>query len=314
MLSLWKLRVGAEAYYLSQVARGLDDYYTGDGETEGRWFGTGAEHPQPARRRHRRRPSSDPRRARPPAPDSRRTARRSAPSRTGARIRPDVLGTEVGVGDVRIRRPDRPRRDRRSHRHAVEDAMAWLEREACFVRRGSNNRDPSTAPFEQWGTRRLPGAGFIAAGFRHRTSRAGDPQLHTHVLVANLTRGPDGRWSALDGQALYRSKLAAGVVFQTALRNETDPATRRRWRPVHDHVADIAGIPQKVLTHFSKRRNEIEGRTRTHGPDPDRGCSRRALSPPARRRSRSTRTPSTRRWRDDGATIGFGAEDIDRLV
>ena len=42
MLSLWKLRVGAEAYYLSQVARGIDDYYSGSGESEGRWLGTGS--------------------------------------------------------------------------------------------------------------------------------------------------------------------------------------------------------------------------------------------------------------------------------
>ncbi len=42
MLSLWKLRVGAEAYYLGQVARGLDDYYIGGSETRGRWIGTGA--------------------------------------------------------------------------------------------------------------------------------------------------------------------------------------------------------------------------------------------------------------------------------
>ena len=41
----------------------------------------------------------------------------------------------------------------------------------------------------EWGTRRLPGGGFVAARFRHRTSRAGDPQLHWHVLVANMTRG-----------------------------------------------------------------------------------------------------------------------------
>ncbi len=42
MLSLWKLRVGAESYYLSQVAQGLDDYYTGRGEMPGRWLGNAA--------------------------------------------------------------------------------------------------------------------------------------------------------------------------------------------------------------------------------------------------------------------------------
>ena len=39
MLSLWKLRVGVEAYYLAQVASGLDEYYTGAGEAIGRWTG-----------------------------------------------------------------------------------------------------------------------------------------------------------------------------------------------------------------------------------------------------------------------------------
>ena len=42
MLSLWKLRVGAENYYLSQVANGLEDYYTGRGEMPGRWLGAAA--------------------------------------------------------------------------------------------------------------------------------------------------------------------------------------------------------------------------------------------------------------------------------
>ena len=42
MLSLWKLRVGVEEYYLAQVASGLDDYYTGAGEAVGEWTGGGA--------------------------------------------------------------------------------------------------------------------------------------------------------------------------------------------------------------------------------------------------------------------------------
>ena len=36
---MWKLRVGSEAYYLSRVASGLEDYYTGQGEVAGRWVG-----------------------------------------------------------------------------------------------------------------------------------------------------------------------------------------------------------------------------------------------------------------------------------
>ncbi len=110
----------------------------------------------------------------------------------------------------------------------------------------------------EFGTRRLPGAGFVAAGFRHRTSRAGDPQLHSHVLVANLTRGPDGRWSALDGQAVYRSRRAAGAVYDTAVRAELTRRLGVGWVLNQRGDGEIAGIPRRVLRLFSKRRNEIE--------------------------------------------------------
>jgi hypothetical protein len=63
---------------------------------------------------------------------------------------------------------------------AVTEALAWLEREACFVRRGSNNRAVARSHPEEVGTRRMVAAGFVAAQFRHRTSRLGDPHLHWH--------------------------------------------------------------------------------------------------------------------------------------
>ena len=63
------------------------------------------------------------------------------------------------------------------------------------------------------------GEGFVAAAYRHRLSRAGDPQLHTHVVAANLTRA-DGRYTSLDAHALYEHKSAAGAVYRAVLRAE----------------------------------------------------------------------------------------------
>ena len=313
MLSLWKLRVGAEAYYLGQVARGLDDYYIGGSETRGRWIGAGAglldlaDHV-----------TSD---------DLRAVLAGLAPgtalSPNGTQIctwkgrvpgfdltfsAPKSVSVMYAFGDVLTRNDIVEALD-----CAVDEAMGWLEREACFVRRGSNNRDAKTAPFEQWGTRRLQAAGFIAAGFNHRTSRAGDPQLHTHVLVANLAKGPDGRWSALDGQALYRSKIAAGTVFQTALRNELSSRLGVEWLPVTGGVADIAGIPRKVLKHFSKRRNEIETELERTGRT---GAAAAADATLATRTVKLDIDQDTldETWRDDGATIDYGCDDIDQLL
>ena len=76
---------------------------------------------------------------------------------------------------------------------ALVEAVGWLGCEGCFVRRGTNKAENKQAWGDHWGTRRMVAAGFVAASFRHRTSRAGDPHLHWQVLVANMAQGIDGR-------------------------------------------------------------------------------------------------------------------------
>jgi len=183
----------------------VEDYYLGSGEAPGRWIGAGS-------------------------------ARLGLSGVVAARDLRAVLDGRcpaTGRSLIAIRRPDRlPGLDltfsapksvsllfalsdenvssavRNAHDAAVAQALGYLEREAGEVRRGKDGVD------------RLPGGGFVAAAFRHRTSRAGDPQLHTHVLVANMTRGADGRWSALDGRQLYLQAKTAGTLYQAALRYE----------------------------------------------------------------------------------------------
>jgi conjugative relaxase-like TrwC/TraI family protein len=91
-------------------------------------------------------------------------------------------------------------------------------------------------------------------------SRAGDPQLHAHVVVGNLTRAA-GRYAALDAHALYDHKSAAGAVYRAVLRGEV----RARlpwvgWRPAGRGLFEIEGVPEAVLRQFSQRRVEIEER------------------------------------------------------
>ena len=56
-----------------------------------------------------------------------------------------------------------------------------MQAQGCLTRRGHGGHEF------------VEGNGFLAAAYLHRTSRAWDPQLHTHVLIANATQGPDGR-------------------------------------------------------------------------------------------------------------------------
>jgi conjugative relaxase-like TrwC/TraI family protein len=103
---------------------------------------------------------------------------------------------------------------RAAHQAAVHEALGYLEREACRARRGHG------------GATVVEGRGFVAAAFEHRYSRAGDPLLHTHIVVANVAQGPDGRWTALDSRSLYRHSKTAGYFYQAALRAE--PTERLR--------------------------------------------------------------------------------------
>jgi conjugative relaxase-like TrwC/TraI family protein len=131
------------------------------------------------------------------------------------------------------------------HEAAVAEAVGYLDREACRARRGHG------------GASIVEGRGFVAAAFPHRSSRAGDPLLHTHVVIANATQGPDGRWTALDGRLLYRHSKTAGYVDQAALRAELQERLGLRWHAVERGTADAVGVPRRVIEHFSRRRAEI---------------------------------------------------------
>jgi conjugative relaxase-like TrwC/TraI family protein len=119
-------------------------------------------------------------------------------------------------------------------RHAaIRKVLGWLEQEAIGVRRGHNGVD------------RFRGSGITAAAFDHRTSREGDPQWHTHVLVQKATLGPDQRWSALDSRKLYAHAMTADRLYHAVLRAELTRRLDVRWRPVDQRsgAAEIEGIP-----------------------------------------------------------------------
>jgi conjugative relaxase-like TrwC/TraI family protein len=100
--------------------------------------------------------------------------------------------------------------------------------------------------------------GFVAAAFRYRTSRADDPLLHNHVLVANLARTcDDGVWRTLDSRKLFAHAKTAGVLYQAHLRHELTRRLGVAWQPVVNGHADIDGVDRQLIETFSQRRAAI---------------------------------------------------------
>ena len=104
---------------------------------------------------------------------------------------------------------------------------------------------------------RLPGV--VAIAYQHETSRAGDPHLHTHVLVPNRQARGDGKLVSIDGTSLYHEAKAAGVIYQATLRRELHRLLGLEWMPVDPQtgMAEIAGIDAKSIAAWSQRSSAL---------------------------------------------------------
>lgn len=172
-------------------------------------------------------------------------------------------------GDVEVRR-----NVVEAFEEATVEALSYLESVASSTRGASripvldeagepvtNDDGNPRYRVETWPIRTT---GYVAAWFTEFTSRADDPQLHTHVVVGNRVKGVDGVWRALDGRLLYRHKLSAGYVHEAELRSRLTRRLGVRWQQVERGMADIEGFTREQIMAFSQRRREIEAWQREH--------------------------------------------------
>jgi conjugative relaxase-like TrwC/TraI family protein len=188
-----------------------------------------------------------------------------------------------------------------AHEAAVDEALAYLERHAGHGLRGHQGGGQRPA--------RIGTDGLIAAAFTHRTSRADDPQLHTHVVVANLLHGTDGKWSAVDSRAMHLQARTAGCIYQAALRGELTRTLGVGWGPVRRGVAEVTGIGKPLRKEFSTRRQAIEDeldRTGTSG----RKAAQRAAYVTRTAKSHTPATSLLDSWAQRAAAVGHPADQV----
>ncbi|WP_324341576.1 MobF family relaxase [Baekduia sp.] len=293
MLSIGKVGGGAgdPRYYIDNVATGKDDYYTGDGEAQGQWEGRGAQG----------------RGLTGGVEDEQFLNLLTEPSTTATRPKtvlaydltfsaPKSVSVVYGIGDRTVSPVVRD-----AHDEAVREALGYLERHAAWTRRGADGRNL------------LRGDGLTVAAFRHRTSRAGDPQLHTHAVVSNATNA-EGRETALDGRALYAHQRTAGLLYQAALRRSLTEKLGVEWEPVRNGAAEISGIDDHVLKHFSRRSQEIRERLAQLGARSARAAEVAALET---RRAKDYNVPTDRlrqEWRARAAELGLDRRALDLVL
>jgi conjugative relaxase-like TrwC/TraI family protein len=216
---------------------------------------------------------------------------------------PKSVSVLFAVGDEDVRREVLD-----AHDAAVTAALGWIEDHAhCRYR----------VDGEIW---TVDADGLIAAAFRQHTSRAHDPQIHTHLVIANRVAAPDGRWLALDARTLKRDQRTMSALYAAGLRAELTTRLGVRWKVVENGLAEMADAPKAVLAEFSERTEQMKARRDEKlerfvdqiGRQPTRR-ERWALEREAAVDSRPTKTSADaadvrRRWCEQLEDLGFTPE------
>lgn len=292
-------------YYLSSTAKGdgqfsevkdLTSYYLESGSPAGKWFGSGLEgismnEGDPVKKRHARKlfdelrdPITGEALGRRPMSTQQTPAGATTPKGKLARSKREaVAGFDLTFSVPKsvsvlwaLADPTTQGNLYAAHQEAIDQTLKWLEAEVIQARSGHG------------GVAHVDVRGLIGTSFDHWESRAGDPQLHTHAVIANrVQRVEDGQWVTLDSYTLHRHVVAAsemynGLLFdevqrrtnavaeqrggqiQLTLPNEIEPASTLiniDEREESRYRVELAGVPDELIHEFSSRSIAVEAET-----------------------------------------------------
>jgi conjugative relaxase-like TrwC/TraI family protein len=305
VLSIVKLR-DAE-YVLRQIAKGIDEYYTSSKEPPGVWQGRwaaelGLEGVVEADHLRALIQGADPvsgtelLAGNPPRKVNAFDATFSAPKSVSLL---QALGTPEVASAISI-----------CHTEALSVALGVLDRRAAFTRRQVD------------GVRKAASTGGLAvATFVHHTSRAADPQLHSHCVIPNLVRREDLRFVSLDATHLYDWAKAAGSIYQEDLRRRLSGSLGVAWGEDRNGCREMLGFTGEQLRAFSKRTSEIEAWLEANGSAAETPAEKRAMNDTAALATRAAKDPNLNpevleaRWRTEAKEVGLSTGEalVDRV-
>jgi conjugative relaxase-like TrwC/TraI family protein len=202
-------------------------------------------------------------------------------------LAPREIAEEVGAG----------------HGAAVAEAAGYVERTALRVRRTQGDRV------------NLPTTGLVAAEFVHRTSRALDPHLHSHLVVANVAQGVDGRWSAVDGRELFAHVRATRGIYHARLRMELSERLGAGWVVRSSGMGDVLGVDPGLRRLFSQRLAGMEEHLARRGAPADRRGMQSAFYATRPDKDRTVTVEGLmREWRGRASDFGFDLGDLSGVV
>ncbi|MGP8221736.1 MAG: MobF family relaxase [Acidimicrobiales bacterium] len=294
-------------YLISSVALSIDEYYAGLGESPGVWAGQWAEGLG----------LSDVVEA-----DQLRALVDGKHPNTGVDLLAGTRSRSVLAFDLTFSAPKSVSLLWALGSEPIADAVAAAHREATEVALGFLEERAAVARVQaQKVRRRVSTGGWAVAGFVHRTSREGDPQLHTHCLVPNLVQRADGRHVAVDAGPLFEWARAAGSIYQNHLQRTLTMELGVVWGQDRNNTREMEGFTRSQLRAFSKRSAQIEAELEAKGAMYESPALRMQADDEASLATRSPKdhslTPSllAGRWEREAEQVGLAVRtELDRAV
>ena len=190
------------------------------------------------------------------------------------------------------------RRVIRAHDEAVRAALDRVEAELLQTR----GWDPETRRRP-----RVKAHGMIAATFRHLASRNLDPQLHTHCVVANMTRNGAGEWRSIEATAIRRNKKLIGAHYRNELARRLEALGYGIAPAMIGPVPgfELEGYDREMRDAFSTRRRDILEDIRRRGGAYSAARAQQAALYTRRRKAEPAMDELRRIWRRRAREAGL---------
>lgn len=182
---------------------------------------------------------------------------------------------------------------------AVQKALTYLEENAGFTRRGKDGLIQEKCS-------------LIFATFEHGTSRAQDPQLHTHALALNACIRDDGTTGTIRSKPFFTHQMAASAIYRQELSYQIYTRLHLKSHQ-HKNWFEIDNIPENLIEEFSKRRIEIEEQARKKGINTEHGYDITTLKTREEKQV-VPREELFREWQETGNRFNFSTPELNNLI
>lgn len=179
-----------------------------------------------------------------------------------------------------------------AHNRAVDSAVSFIESHAAVTRRGYAGQERESV------------IGLVAAKFHHYTSRALDPQIHTHCLIANVAPRSDGTWGTIVSRDLYFWQKSAGTMYRSELAKQLKDIG---FSIEKDGSAfSIGGVPSDICDLYAKRSSDIrDALKKMGGAESSSRLGDIAALSTRKGKTKIDREELNRRWKEEIQEFGF---------